>query len=150
MDKSHNSEVIGDLLVAGGLQIDRVPTVRNFIDKPRFLFDVLRRDYFYLTYATTLSAFLKYGRRKHIICHVGGSDALELRRRLPDLKSLLRDRTKISFLFVSENLRNELGVEGRIAPIPVKDSLFTRQGEQLLGRDTLFYCPDPWLYRADK
>ncbi len=150
MDGSHNSELIGELLETGGLQIARIPTVRSFLDKPRFLFDVLRRDYFYLTYATTLRAFLKYGRGKHIICHVVGSDALELRKSLPDLRSLLRDRPNISFLYVAENLRDELGLEGTIAPIPVKDSLFSPQGEQLLGRDTLFYCPDPWLYRADR
>ena len=148
--RDYNTQLIMELLSDNHFKVRRMPTIRGFWNKPRFLLGMMMRDYFYLIQATALLAFLRHGPGgKHLICHIVGTDALILQEYMDELNRSMKKHS-VQVLYASENLRDELSLEGEVAPVPIKDWLFTPEGDRLWKekRDTLFYCPDPYIYCA--
>ncbi len=148
--RDYNTQSIIELLEENRFTVKRMTTPRSFVDKPLFLLGLMMRDHFYITYATRILTFARYvSRPKNIICHIVGSDALVLGEHMDELQLAMK-RHSVRLLYASESLRDELRIEGDVAPIPVKEWLFTPEGDRFWKekRDTLFYCPDPYIYSA--
>jgi hypothetical protein len=85
------------------------------------------------------------------ICHIVGSDAKMDRPEGSVQEYALRaaERNTDLFLYSSKELRDIIGIEGKVIAMPIEEDNWEPPGEVFPTLDVLYYCPNSETYRMD-